>query len=243
MRFPLRALWLLALILACVPMHVAWRAVRAPSPWPRRFLRWSTRAIGLRVTVAGAPAASVVLYAANHQSWIDILLIGGATDTSFVAKESVRKWPGAGWLATMVGTIYVANSDRRAAGAQAGTIRDALARGRSVAFFPEGRLNNGRLMPFRPALFGAVTPPDLPVAVQPVAIDYGGHGEALIWRSGSHMVRHAVRVMNRPGVDRVELHFLEPVHPGDETHRKELARHCEELIAERLGELPAREAA
>lgn len=241
MRAVPRALWLLGLVLLCVPLHLGWRLVRLPSPWPRRFLRWATRAMGMRLTVTGTPTRELALYAANHQSWMDVLLIGGVTGASFVAKEGVRKWPGAGWLASLVGTIFIANHDRRAAGEHAQVLREALARGRSIAFFPEGRLDDGRLMPFRAALFGAVTPPDLPVAVQPVAIDYGADSEALIWPSRTSVVGNALAIMNRPGLDDVVVHFLAAIHPDERSHRKELARRCEEAIADALG-APAREA-
>ena len=43
-----------------------------------------------------------------------------------------------------------------------------------VALFPEGTTGPGdRLLPFRPTLLAAVTPPPPGVAVRPVAIDYG----------------------------------------------------------------------
>lgn len=236
MRLLFRSLWLIGLVLLCVPLHLGWRLFRLPSPWPRLFLRWCTRAVGMRMTVTGTPVRGVALYAANHQSWMDILLIGGVTGASFVAKESVRKWPGAGTLAAMVGTIFIANSDRSAAGQQAARIREALMAGKSVAFFPEGRLDNGSLLPFRRALFGAVVPPIGDELVQPIAIDYGEDSEELIWPSRSSAVKNAIDIMKRPGLDDVAVHFLAPIRPQPDGHRKELAQACEDAIAEKLGQ-------
>ncbi len=236
MRFAFRTLWLIGLVLFCVPLHLLWRLFHIQSPWPQRFLGWCARAVGMRATIVGTPAKGVVLYAANHQSWKDILLIGGITGASFVSKESVRNWPAAGHLATMVGTIYISNSDRRDAAKQAQHIRDALADGKSVAFFPEGRLNEGQMIRFRPALFGAVVPPEGDVVVQPIAIDYGENSEALIWRRGSHAARHAKAVMNRPGLQNVTIHMLEPIVPHADSHRRDIAALCEAAIADALGQ-------
>lgn len=234
LRFLFRLAWLTGLILLCVPLHLLWRLFRQQSPWPQRFLGWCARACGMRTNIVGERASGTILFAANHQSWMDILLIGGATGASFVSKESVRRWPIAGQLATMVGTIYIANSDRRAAGAQAERIRQALHNGKSVAFFPEGKLNNGTLAPFRPALFGAVIPPVDHISVQPVALDYGPHSKDLIWPSGSHAATNARSIFARSGVEDVTIHLLAPIAIDENSHRKEVAEQCEQAIAAAL---------
>ncbi|RED17533.1 lyso-ornithine lipid acyltransferase [Parasphingopyxis lamellibrachiae] len=242
-RFLFRLTWLVGLILLCVPLHLLWRLFRLESPWPQRFLGWCGRACGLRATIVGKRAKGTILFASNHQSWMDILLIGGATGASFVSKETVRNWPIAGWLATMVGTIYIANSDRRAAGAQAERIRQALTASTSVAFFPEGKLDNGTLQPFRPALFGAVIPPVDHIAVQPVALDYGEHSEDLIWPSGTHAATNARQVFARRGVENVTIHLLDPIEIDENSHRKDVAEQCQSAIADALGQKIDRELA
>ena len=195
----------------------------------------------MRATIIGERAKGTILFASNHQSWMDILLIGGATGASFVSKETVRNWPIAGWLATMVGTIYISNSDRRAAGAQAERIKKALHAGTSVAFFPEGKLDNGTLLPFRPALFGAVIPPVDHIAVQPIALDYGEHRAELIWPSGSHAAKNARKIFARRGVENVTIHLLEPIPIVEQSHRKDVAGQCQAVIAETLGQTIERE--
>lgn len=198
----------------------------------------------MKATVVGARYEGTTLFAANHQSWLDILLIGGATGASFVSKDGVRKWPVAGWLATMVGTIYISNKDRAAAAKQAETIGAALQGGKSVAFFPEGKIDSGILLPFRPALFGSVIPPgDRPVAVQPVAIDYGENRADIIWKRGTSAVKNFKAVMNHPGLQHVTIHLLEPIHPGADDHRREIAARCETAVAEALGQEIVREPA
>ena len=222
-------------MLFCVPMHLIWRAFGRPSPWPQRFLGWCARAIGARTRIIGRRVDGVALFAANHQSWLDILLVGGATGASFVSKESVRNWPVAGRLATMVGTIYIAAGDRRAAGTQAALIQQSLEQGKSVAFFPEGKIENGAFLPFRPALFGAATASDHDIAVQPVAIDFGKNAGILTWRSGTHAGWHAFDIMKTRGVKDVTVHLLPPMVPGPDDHRRDIAERCEAVIAATLG--------
>ncbi|MFN2259027.1 MAG: lysophospholipid acyltransferase family protein [Parasphingopyxis sp.] len=220
-------------------MHLLWRVFGRHSPWPRRFLGWCARALGVRARIIGERVEGAALFASNHLSWLDILLVGGATGASFVSKDSVRNWPVAGRLATMVGTIYITAEDRRAAGAQAERIREALERGTSVAFFPEGKIENGAFLPFRPALFGAVTASERKIPVQPVALDFGDNAKRLVWRKGTHAGWHAWDLAGDPGVKDVTIQLLDPVFAGPDDHRKELAYKSEISVARALGREPA----
>lgn len=243
-RLVVRGIWLIALIIVCVPFHLLRRLFGIQSPWPRRFLGWCASAVGVRATIVGRPWPGAALYAANHESWVDILLIGGATGASFVAKEEVRGWPIAGWLATMVGTIYIDRKDRAEALAQAGRIREELVGGKSVAFFPEGRISGApALKPFRPALFGAVVPPIEGVPVQPVAVDYVEHFGVIAWPPGVDARDHAAALMKRPGRVPVTIHLLDPIFPSAEMDRAALAQACHDAIARALGSAPRIEGA
>src|SRR3546814_1742545 len=51
---------------------------------------------------------------ANHVSWIDILALGGATGTAFVAHDGIAAWPAIGWLAAQNNTLFVARERRGA---------------------------------------------------------------------------------------------------------------------------------
>ena len=70
---------------------------------------WATnmcRIFGLRRKVSGSFAAGPVLIAANHISWIDILLLHGVSRMGFVAKAEIERWPLAGWLARFADTVF-----------------------------------------------------------------------------------------------------------------------------------------
>ena len=96
-----------------------WRLFGQKSPWPPRFLGLVSRIVGTRPRVVGTPLRHDVVFVSNHLSWIDILLLSGATGSAFVAKSELRSAPLVGWLCTLNHTIFVSRADRMAVTAQA----------------------------------------------------------------------------------------------------------------------------
>jgi 1-acyl-sn-glycerol-3-phosphate acyltransferase len=224
-----------ALLIVCVPLHYAWRLSGRNSPWPRRFLGWSARAAGLQVEIRGAPLGSHVLFIANHLSWLDILVLAGATGTVFVSKGEVARWPAVGWLAALNDTVFVERAERGAVRGQADALRDTLATGRPVALFPEGTVNDGTaVLPFRPSLLASLFPPLPGVRLQPVAIDYGAAAGDIAWHEPETIVGNAIRMFSRPGPTPVLLQFLDPLEPSALADRKALAQAARAVIVAAL---------
>jgi 1-acyl-sn-glycerol-3-phosphate acyltransferase len=234
-RITLRVLAMAAALLVCLPLHYLWRLFRRPSPWPRRFLGLVARAAGMRVRVVGIPLERDVLFLANHLSWLDILVLAGASGTAFVSKMEVAEIPVVGWLAGLNNTVFVARSERSAVRGQADALRRALSTGQPVALFPEGTTDAGpEILPFRASLLASLFPPLPGVMVQPVALDYGAATHDLAWVGNEPGLDNVRKVLSRRGTAEVVLHFLEPVDPesGD---RKALARIARAEIVEALG--------
>jgi 1-acyl-sn-glycerol-3-phosphate acyltransferase len=234
-RLSLRLAWMVGLLIACVPLHYAWRLFGARSPWPRRFLRWVGRAAGMKATVVGTPLERDVLFLANHLSWLDILLVAGASGAAFVAKQEVAETPLVGWLAGLNNTVFVARAERHAVRGQVDALREALAGGQPVALFPEGTTDGGvAVLPFRASLVASLFPPLPGVMAQPVALDYGAAAHDLSWIGVESGLDNARKVLRRRGTTPVTLHFLAPVDPsaGD---RKALANAAREEIVQALG--------
>lgn len=235
LRFAYRLFLIVAGLLFCLPFHYGAKLLGRPSPWPRRFLGWVGRSAGLRITISGTPLRSHVLFAANHESWLDIMAIAGATGASFVSKAEVGDWPVVGWLAGLNQTVYVERADRKSVHSQAGALRTTLASGRSVALFPEGTIGDGpAVLPFRASLFAALFPALPGVKVQPVAIDYGAAAAAVTWTGDEPAARNARRVLSRRGTIPLTLRFLEPLDPATLGDRKALAETSRDAVVAAL---------
>ncbi|MGQ0659495.1 lysophospholipid acyltransferase family protein [Sphingosinicella sp.] len=228
-------------LLLFVPLHYSWKLAGRRSPWPQAFLGFAARRCGLRVTVGGTPVAGSVLFAANHESWLDILAIGGVTGASFVAKDEVRRLPMVGWLAGLNATLYVVRAARHQVQAQADQIRDKLAEGGKVALFPEGTVDATRdVLPFRASLFASLYPPIPAVVVQPVALDYGAATATIAWLDDESMAGNVRRILSRLGTIPVTLAFLAPIDPAAAEDRKALAAMArEEIVAALASAAPA----
>lgn len=227
---------LIVAMLVAVPLHGAWRLVRLPSPWPRLFLGSVARIAGARRVTIGTPLRRDAVFLANHQSWLDILLLAGASGTAFIAKDSLEKVPLIGWLCRLNNTIFVARTDRMGIAGQIDKVRAALADGWNVAIFPEGTTTDGQaLLPFKAPLLAVLEPAPPGVRVQPVWIDYGAAAADVVWIGDEHGKDNALKVLGRRGTFAVRMHFLEPIDPAVVAGRKAIAVEARARIEGAMG--------
>lgn len=168
---------LLALLIGLVGAFAPARRTRLRLRVGRRWLAGALRLLGVRLRVLGRPLGAGVLVAANHVSWLDILVLGAIYGPSFVSKAEVRGWPLLGWLAGQGGTLFLQRGDRDSAGHVTERMTWRLLRGEPVIIFPEGTTTAGLdVARFKPRLFRSATHAQRPV--QPVALRYdcGGRG-------------------------------------------------------------------
>jgi len=233
LRALLRVLAIALLLASTLPFYALARLAGNDTGIVRRFIGAVGWILGLRVRIIGRPVARNVLYVGNHITWLDILALGGARYTRFVAKAEIRNWPIVGWLARLGGSVFVSRERRSATRAQADAVVAALSDGRAVGLFPEGGTADGvTLDPFRPALFAAAV--EAGVAVQPVAIDYGARAAEIAWPDGVGFAMEGKRLFGRPAPVHVTLHFLPPLD-ARAMDRKELAAESQRMIAAALG--------
>lgn len=116
------------------------------------------------------------VFMSNHRSQFDILTLMAALQAfplRWVAKHELRKVPVLGACMNRTHQILVDRDSRTQAVATLRKVRELLAAGISVVFFPEGtRSLDGRLLPFRPGGFMAAVEAGAPVV--PVTIN-GSH--------------------------------------------------------------------
>ena len=201
------------------------------SPWPQRFLGAAAWIIGARVRLSGAPIRPHTLLVANHTNWLDILILGGATNCAFVSKDELGH-PFVHWLADQNATVYVRRSHVRGAKDQAITIAKALEGEKPVALFPEGTTGPGtHILPFRSTLLEAANFAAKDVEIRPLAVDYGAARKEIGWwkESGKDNV---LRILARRGILPVKVHLLSPLDRSAD--RKQLAHDAREQIARTL---------
>lgn len=236
-RLILRVAALVLALLLAVPLHLLWRLVRLPSPWPKWFLGSVARIIGARRRTVGTPLRRDVVFVSNHLSWMDIPILAGRNGSAFVAKAELRAVPLVGWLCTLNGTIFVRREDRMAVADQINALRDALAEAWAITIFPEGTTGDGKaLLPFKAALLAVLDPPPPGVMVQPVRIDYGPATAELAWVGDEPGTSHALRVLRRRGSFAATIHFCDPFDPHEFPGRKAIAAEARARIGAAGGE-------
>ena len=241
---------------AAAPVQAA--LLRLPGRAKVAFARfyWASlcRLLGLDVRRLGRPAgrgpadrgagpARAVVFACNHSSWLDILVLGGTLDACFVAKEEVGRWPVVRTVARLGRTVFVSRNPRRT-GRERDDMRARLARGDNLVLFPEGTSSDGaRVLPFRSTFFsvcdgdGDGGPRPL---VQPVSVVYDRLGglpvgraarPVFAWYGDMELGGHAWRLAGRRGM-RATVVLHPPVEPADYPSRKALAAATWRTVAE-----------
>jgi len=150
---------------------------RRASLWAmRRWCQASARGLSIETVASGlenVPASGAYVYCTNHQSLLDILVLGGVLpgDFKWAAKRSLMKIPFLGWHLQLAGHVPV---DRKAGSRSAveviGRFEEVLKQGKPLLVFPEGtRSEDGVLRGFKNGGFYAAVRAGVPVV--PVALE------------------------------------------------------------------------
>jgi 1-acyl-sn-glycerol-3-phosphate acyltransferase len=179
--------------------------------------------IGVRVESAGPPPRSAgeagqpavgSLLLINHTSWLDVFSIAAVVPARFVAKAEIGRWPVFGWLAILVGTLFVERGRRHAVVRTNQQLADRLRSGQLIGIFPEGTTTDGsRLLPFHANLVQPAI--DLGAQLRPVGVRYTQRGQfstVAMFVGEMNLMQSLWRVVTAPHLA-VELHWLPPIDP------------------------------
>lgn len=208
------------------------------------FFKGCAALTGLRLNISGNVGDGVVLFAANHASYLDIPVMGATIGSGiFVAKSEVAEWPLFGFLARISRTVFISRNVSDAA-QQRVLLAGRMNKGSSLILFPEGTSTNGsHIRPFKSTLFAALDDVDRESWVQPVSIIYARHrnGELMsqaareeyTWFGDMTLAPHLLNVFGAKGCE-VDIVFHEPLNAGDFSDRKLLAKSCEDTVFKQL---------
>ena len=116
-------------------------------------------------------ATGPVLLAANHISWLDIVVLHAARHCRFVSKAELKHWPLVGLLASGADTLFIERASRRDAMRVVHQMVQSLQNGEVLAVFPEGTTGDGsELLPFHANLLQAAISANAPV--QPISLHF-----------------------------------------------------------------------
>jgi 1-acyl-sn-glycerol-3-phosphate acyltransferase len=186
----------------------------------RTLARTMLAVLGIRLVRQGPALRPGSLLAANHVSWLDILVLLAVAPVRLVAKGEVGAWPGIGALAGLSGAIFIDRSRPKALPATVAEVTESLRAGRTVAAFPEGTTFCGAGMGrFRPALFQAAIDAKAPVV--PASICYDSTAAAFI---GDDTLWDSVRRVAALRSLTVTLVTAPALRPAADADRRTLAR-------------------
>jgi lyso-ornithine lipid O-acyltransferase len=215
-----------------------WFWPRMARLFPMYYHRLVLRLLGVRVSIEGeALKQGPAIFAANHISWLDIVILSAVAPVSFIAKRDVNAWPFFGALARLQRTIFVDRTRRLTTGASRDEMRERLAAGDMLVLFAEGTSGDGtRVLPFKSTFFAAAENSN--VAVQPLSVVYTGHRNLPMtrrlrplyaWYGEMDMPPHLWEaVANGPIEVKIICHA--PLSIADHGNRKILAKQAEEAV-------------
>jgi 1-acyl-sn-glycerol-3-phosphate acyltransferase len=174
---------IIMVIVVTVLLQMVWIAGKAVLPragkarrWLRKFVmtswgRTSAFIVGMKLRIEGTPPRPPFFLVANHLSYVDIITIVMHLECNFVAKDDIAGWPGMGWLARGVGTIFIDRKNFQDSPRVIKLMNESLDEGIGVVLFPEGTSTMGdKIMPFSPALLEPAARAAYPVSY--AAISY-----------------------------------------------------------------------
>lgn len=219
----------LFILLSVLNIFVAAYVYYTVPEFTQRFISYLLSHVMYRVKVTGRaniPAKGAGVIVCNHVSYVDALIIMGASTRPirFVMDKSISEIPLLKYLFRHAGVIPICSPKKceKTYNKAFDSIHQALANDELVCIFPEGRLTpDGELGEFRPGI-DTILARD-PVTVIPMSLQG-------LWGSYfSHKGGHALTTRPKRFWSRVRVNIASEI-AGDKTDRKDLQQKVADLL-------------
>lgn len=201
------------------------------------FHGWSkamVQILNIRIERKGSLPESPFFMVTNHLSYTDVFVLGSLVQTHFVAKQEVASWPVWGWLARLVGTIYIDRNSKFALRDVNQELEACLDRGEGVIVFPEGTTTDGsEILPFSTSIFYVPGQHNLPVHYGYLSYETGATDPpadtSVCWWGDMKFLPHLIDLLQ---LSQINCRIVMGDASLFDTDRKSLARNIENEIRE-----------
>ncbi len=200
----------------------AWDAHRR-ALWQMRFAKRLLRMLRLEVVAKGMPPEGSFI-AANHQGYVDILVMASITPQVFLSKKSVGDWAVIGRFVKMAGTLFIDRSRRSEVSKQEEGFAQAIEQKVGMTVYLEGTSTDGsEVLPFKSSLLQPVVTNQWGVTPAFIQYECEGGDPALdvCWWEEMTFGKHLLKMMTLKSI-KATIVFGESRIPGDD--RKALAK-------------------
>ena len=195
--------------------------------WQQICSRWINRLAGLQIHVKDYEKAHQsgknFLIVSNHQTYLDVLIIGSLLPSAFAANSDLVKKTALGAITRSGGAVFVERKGKEQLVKDIKKITHILREGFHVVLFPEGTTSDGvSLLPFKAPFLKSAVMAD--VDILPVCIKYEkiNHKKILpedrkkiVYQGSVNFKDHLLNII-KMGQISVKVTFLDriPVKPG-----------------------------
>ena len=176
------------------------------------------------------------LFISNHQSYLDIPILGSLYPVRFVAKSDVENWPLFGFLAKLGRTIFISRN-RSDSLSQKNKIFKCLSSDEKIFIFPEGTTSDGnRVLDFKSSSFSALEGQNS--VIQPIVIVYSDLNgipinrwlrPVIAWYGNMDLKPHLLTLSKLRSI-KARLIYLDKVNAKNFSSRKDLCKYLENKI-------------
>ena len=184
----------------------------------KAFCTSMTKAMGITVVPVEPIPQRHALWASNHTSWMDIMVMGVVSPAFFLSKADVEQLPIFGRLATAAGTLFI-NRGSGDSTVVAEQMAKFLSQGYSIMFYPEATTTNGKHIK---RIYGKLLDSAMKanVPIQPTVLCYvnedGELDDRISWYGNMGMGESLKNIMDASNVTAYVL-ALEPIDPTGKT--------------------------